>query len=227
MNCKKCGMNNAPENKYCTLCGAKIESGNFALGLKNIVFLLIILLTFFASYFADTMRSREDSSAKKFFHKIIHAIKDKEAKTHFNRAWGFHKKRKFDDAIKEYQKTLAVNPAHVDAHNNIAAVYVDKNMPDEAIKHCKEAIKYNPFYPKPYYNMAVAYYEKRNLDEAIPYAQKAIKLNPQYSRPYYLLAIIYYDKNEYPLAVDYCQKSEKLGFKPNPNFLKKLDKYKK
>ena len=99
-------------------------------------------------------------------------------KADYHNKEGLHlyNKRKYDEAIVEFKKSLELNQKHYDAHFNLGVVYYAKNMSDESIAELKRAIEVNPNEPKAYYNIAFAYVAKENVAEAISEYKKAIDL---------------------------------------------------
>ena len=72
----------------------------------------------------------------------------------------------FDSAIKEYKKSLSLNPFQADVHNNIGVSYFYKGDIDTAINHFKHALSLNPSDRDAHYNLGIAYGEKGMFDRA-------------------------------------------------------------
>src|SRR5204863_2337539 len=47
-------------------------------------------------------------------------------------------------AVTALEAALALNPAHPDAHLNLASAYLLANQPDKALPHADQALKLNP-----------------------------------------------------------------------------------
>ena len=58
-----------------------------------------------------------------------------------NLGGAYHKQGRLDDAIKEYQTAIKLEPDHVNAHNNLGVAYHNQGRFDDAIKEYQTAIK--------------------------------------------------------------------------------------
>ena len=51
-----------------------------------------------------------------------------------------------DEAMREYQAALRINPDYSDAHNNLGVVYWQRGRLDEAKREFQTALRLNPRY---------------------------------------------------------------------------------
>ena len=49
-----------------------------------------------------------------------------------------------EEAIEQYKKALAIDPAYAQAHTNLAVALVQKGQLDDALPHFQEAVRLNP-----------------------------------------------------------------------------------
>lgn len=75
--------------------------------------------------------------------KAVEASPDK-ARSHFNLGLAYLDKRRFDEAIKEFQIVLKQLPDFAKAHNNLGLIYIDQGRTDDAIKEFQAVLKINP-----------------------------------------------------------------------------------
>jgi len=101
---------------------------------------------------------------------------------------------RFDEAVKEYQIALEINPASHGAHNNMGMVYMKKGMMDEAITEFKETIKIRPTYAIAFHNLGLAYKKNGLLDEAEESFKNALRLKPFFPNAHNSMGIIYMEK---------------------------------
>jgi len=133
---------------------------------------------------------------------------------------------KKEEAIALYKEAIKENPDFAAAYNNLGFTYYDIGKREEAITSYKKAIKIYP-------DFAVAYNNLGNVlkdidrDEAIALYKKAIKINPNYAAAHNNLALTYYYAEQYDLAIKHYDKAIELGWKINPDFLKRLEPYRK
>jgi tetratricopeptide (TPR) repeat protein len=60
---------------------------------------------------------------------------------------------KLDEALKEYQRVLQLNPKSVRAHNNLGVVFFKKKQYDKAIAEFNIALKLNPYFEESIVNL--------------------------------------------------------------------------
>ena len=60
--------------------------------------------------------------------------------------------KRFDDALKNYDKALEIKPDHFFAYNNKGITLKDLNRYEEALKSYDKAIKINPSFVEAYNN---------------------------------------------------------------------------
>lgn len=56
----------------------------------------------------------------------------------------------------------------------------------------------------------------------ISFYDKAIQINPYYAPAHNKLSVLYYSKEEYGLAFKHCIKALELGYRVDPDFVKRL-----
>ena len=72
-----------------------------------------------------------------------------------------------DEALAEFDKAIAANPASARAYYNRGLLYYKEGLLDEAIADCSKAIEIDPISGDAYYNRALANYKKGSFDKAI------------------------------------------------------------
>jgi tetratricopeptide (TPR) repeat protein len=99
----------------------------------------------------------------------------------------------FDEAIKEFQRVIAIDPKSANAYNNIGAVLVKKAAlgkatPDKAIEAYRRAIAVDPSYALSYNNLGLVLYKQGDTNEAIAKYGQAIQIDPKYLFAHWNLA---------------------------------------
>ncbi len=97
---------------------------------------------------------------------------------HLNRGLKYSFSKNYDNAIKEFEEVLRLNPNSAEAYSNIGFAYFDKGDIDNAIAKHKKAIALNPKLANAYYGLALAYERKNMVGEAIDNWNRYIELAP-------------------------------------------------
>ena len=63
---------------------------------------------------------------------------------------------KLDEAVKSFEKALALKPDFAGAHNNLGIVFMELDQLDEAVKCYKKALVIKPDYAEAHNNLANA-----------------------------------------------------------------------
>lgn len=100
---------------------------------------------------------------------------------------------RFDDAIKQFQRVLGIDPKSAKAYNNIGEAWIGKAEltkapPDKAVAAYRRAIEVDPSYSRSYNNLGLVLYNHGNVDEAIVHYGEAIRVDPNYLFAHWNLA---------------------------------------
>ena len=101
---------------------------------------------------------------------------------------------KYEDAIINYKKAIALSPDNATTFFHLGILYHDLHKYREAIKSYKEAISINPTYIDAIFNIAYAYIDLEDKISAIEYLNKL--KNIQHSNLSILLKVIFLCKFE-------------------------------
>lgn len=104
------------------------------------------------------------------------------AKEHFDKGVQLSLKGQIDEAIKEYEETIRLNPKSSEAHNNLGFAYMDKGDVDKALEHQKHAVEINPNLANAYFGLAMAYEKKGDKPNAIANWKKFSEMSQPHSK---------------------------------------------
>ena len=116
----------------------------------------------------------------------------------------------YEDAVKELQRVLEIDPVHADAYRELAATYGKMGKLDEAEATYKKAIEIQPNSWAGYSSLGVFYYQRARYKEAETQFLKAIELTPDNARAYRNLGAAYYSEHRYEEAAAMFEKSASL-----------------
>lgn len=129
------------------------------------------------------------------------------------------KKGKLQEALQSYQKSININPQHIDALLSIGricrdqgATFRNNGMYEVAFHHFSMVSKIGPN-EEAYSNMGYIYFQTGRYREAIGISKECIKHFPRFARAYDNVAVCYDFLGEFEEAYYYSQKAVDL----NPN----------
>jgi tetratricopeptide (TPR) repeat protein len=93
-------------------------------------------------------------------------------------------------AIEHFKKAIAIDPEFMDAHNDLAAVYLRRVEPDLALGSLETAIKLDPQSHVVYSNVAIAYLMKSQLGDAEIAARRTVNLDRVGNRSRLILGLV-------------------------------------
>ena len=135
------------------------------------------------------------------------------ALAHLNRGKDLFAESKFDEAIAEFDKAIAINRNLAETYNYRGLAYVYKGDYDQAIADYTEAVRLNPNNGVAYLNRGAMYSEKGEYDRAIADYTSAIRIDPNYAMAYINRGNTYAEKSDYDRAIaDYTS-----AIRLNPN----------
>jgi len=92
------------------------------------------------------------------------------------------------EARAAYEKAVALDPSHVDAHVNLGRLFHDDGALEAAAKHYRAALHVDPEHPVAAFNLGVALDDLGRLSEAADAYRRAIDLDPDNADAHYNLA---------------------------------------
>lgn len=94
------------------------------------------------------------------------------------RGFAYTDEGKFDEAVKEFEEAIRLDPNHAGAHDNLGCVYQRQGKLDQAICEHREALRIAPDFALAYHNLGVAYKAQGRLKEAIECFKTFLELAP-------------------------------------------------
>jgi Flp pilus assembly protein TadD len=110
--------------------------------------------------------------------RLTHKV-PKKARDAFNRATAFAQKDKHDDAVRELEQAVALDPAFADAYNNLGVQHFLENRMDASEIALRHALELDPAFTTAHINLAYLAVTKNDLAAAEREAQRAIALGDE------------------------------------------------
>lgn len=110
----------------------------------------------------------------------------------------------YENAIKEYERAIEIDPYSEAAYNNRGVSYWFLGRYEKAIDDCTIAIRLDSEFVDSYYNRGTAYYALKQYEKAIEDYTKAIELDPEYVDAYHNRGEVYNHLGEYEKAIEDC-----------------------
>ena len=105
------------------------------------------------------------------------------------------------EACAAYEKAIALDPDHIDAHVNLGRILHEDGKPADAEKHYRAALAADPSHSVATFNLGVALDDLGRLSEAAETYRRAIELDPDNPDAHYNLAGILERQNDKAGAV--------------------------
>jgi tetratricopeptide (TPR) repeat protein len=130
---------------------------------------------------------------------------------------------RYQAAIPEWEKALAMSPTDARAHNNFGQTLVHAGKSDAAIAEFRKAVAAKPLYPEAQSNLAIALAGAGHPNEAIEHFKLAIEANPGFAEAHSNLGHVLAEQGKIPQAIeeyeqalavnpDYAEAHNNLGF---------------
>lgn len=110
---------------------------------------------------------------------------------HNNLGLAYDRIGKYEEAIKELNEALRLNPGYIEVHNNLGVTYDRMGRHEDAVNELKEALKLNPNYAEALCNLGNIYACSGNYEEAVEKLKEALRINPELAIAHNNLGNIY------------------------------------
>jgi len=134
----------------------------------------------------------------------------KNSQLYYERALANYEYGDLAAALKDFDKTLELEPEFASAFHDRGICRFELDMDDLAIEDFTKAIELDPAYYEAYYNRALIYDEKGKQKEALADLNKAIEINPEFGDAYYNRAVYLLNSDREQACADF-KKASDLG----------------
>jgi len=120
------------------------------------------------------------------------------------------KRKSYDNAIADCNKTIELDSTFIDAYYYIGIANNDRHEYNTAIDYFKKAINFNPKHAKSWNNMGFRYEKLNQFDKPIDSYKRAVGFEPIYALAYYNMANSYKHKEQLDYAIDAYKKATEI-----------------
>ena len=156
------------------------------------------------------VRKKNYDKAFECFNRAIELAPDNAANSYNNRGLIYYLNGKDAEAIKDFEKSIKINPKDPQTFTNLANVYQNKKEIDKSIQLYSKAIEINNRFMPAYASRGYNYIIKKEFDKAVSDSSKAIELAPNHRLGYINRGLAYIEMKEYNKAENDFNKSIEL-----------------
>ena len=117
---------------------------------------------------------------------------------------------KYEQAIKQFQKALEVDPGYTMGPFLFGDVYTDEKNYQSKINEFKDVIKINREYARAHNYLGLTHLKKKSYSSAETSLLESIKINPKYAKAHNNLGVLYEEMGETAKAIESYQTAQKL-----------------
>lgn len=154
----------------------------------------------------------ENARAIPFFNRIIE-FNIQDVVAYINRSACYYNLRKYQEALKDAEWALQLDPNHYLAWFSRANAYSDLNQEEQALKDYERCIELKPDFGVAYFNRGVVYHNLKKHELALIDYTKAIELGYQDARVFDKRGSVNFVLKKYPESINDFSKTLEL----NPN----------
>ncbi len=124
------------------------------------------------------------------------------AEAYMNRGISSYRQKRYEKAIDDFNKALALEPDFAEVYNNRAIAYQFMEKYDKALADVDQALQLNPEYAGAYITKGLVYRKQAQIDLALQAYNRAIEIDPQEPEAYNNRGIIHHSNQRYSQAVE-------------------------
>jgi tetratricopeptide (TPR) repeat protein len=132
---------------------------------------------------------------------------DRGASSLVQRGIAYQEAGRIEDAIREHEKALELDPDFLLAHANLIILYGRTNQPQKAEEHFRAAVRINPNHADSYYNCGVLLLREHKFVEAEEMFRKAVEINPFHSQAFHNLGFMREQRGQLEEALQFYLKA--------------------
>jgi tetratricopeptide (TPR) repeat protein len=128
-------------------------------------------------------------------------------RTHRLRAEGYALRQDLDDALREYQAALELQPGEAELHEALGQLYLDNHSDADAQHELEAALALDSSRARALYLLGRLYVQNRENEKAVPYLERALRLQPDLAEASELLGTAYVRLGQFANAIPRLEKA--------------------
>jgi len=116
------------------------------------------------------------------------------AKKHYELGVKYHQEELADQAIKELQQAIQIDPNYAEAHCELGVLYQEKEDYNAAYRELQKAIKINPDYAEAHFRLGIIYQVLKGYNQAITEFEEVLKIDPNFPWIHTAIGNVYYER---------------------------------
>jgi tetratricopeptide (TPR) repeat protein len=132
-------------------------------------------------------------------------------------------KRMYDEAIRQLDKALEIDPDYAEAQNNLGLTLNLAGRDKEALEFCQKAIANQPNYGDFHNNLGVLFCKMGRYKEGIEELGKAVRLGAKYGEAYFNLGLAHLKIIQDPVSAAHFPPASVLIHRALENFERAID----
>jgi protein O-mannosyl-transferase len=122
----------------------------------------------------------------------------------------FTDKGRIDEALREYEEVIRLQPDNADAHNNLGTCLTRKGQTDAAIRQFQEALSLQSDNANAHFNLGAALDQKGQADEAIRHYRESLRIKANNPNGHFNLGTALLAKGQLDEAISQLQEAVRL-----------------
>ena len=124
-----------------------------------------------------------------------------EAQTYISKGNALAKEKKYEEAIKEYEEALKLEPKNIKAYLSLGLIYANSGDLSKALHYAEKASQIDPSYTS-FYNLGLIYATKKEPSKAVESFERALAINPTSYLAEYQRGLAYASQEDYDKAIE-------------------------
>jgi tetratricopeptide (TPR) repeat protein len=120
--------------------------------------------------------------------------------------------KRYDAAIGEYRKVLALDPSDRKAWRNMGFLLSESKREQEAIEAFREAVRLDPTDAATRFNLGFLHHRRNENDAAVEQFDAVVKLDPNLDRAWYGLGLIHLERGDLEPAITALKEAARIQY---------------